>query len=116
EDEGGDEGGDAARDVHDRATREVESAELPEPAATPHPVRNGVVDERGPEEREDDEGLEALALGERARDEGGRDHREHHLEDHVSQVRDGRAVRAGILAHALEGGPVETADESTVIG
>src|SRR5207253_10879658 len=68
-DERGDERRDATRDVHDGAAREVERTELAEPAAAPDPVRDRVVDERGPEQREDDEGLEPLALGERAGDE-----------------------------------------------
>src|SRR2546428_813880 len=111
EDERGDESGDATCDVHDGAAREVERAELPEPAAAPDPVRDRVVDERGPEECEDDEGLEALALGERAGDERRRDHREHHLEDHVRLVRNGWCIRTRVLADASECRPVEAADD-----
>src|SRR5439155_26392799 len=73
EDERRDERGDATRDVHDRAAREVERAETPQPpAGAPDPVRYRVVHQRRPEEREHDERLEALALRERTGDERGR--------------------------------------------
>ena len=83
EHERGDQRRDAGGDVHDRAAGEVERAQLVEPAAgAPDPVRDRVVDERRPEQAEEHERLEALALGERAGDQRRRDDGEHHLEDH----------------------------------
>ena len=76
-----------------------------------------VVDEGRPEEREDEERAELHALGERADDEGRRDDREHHLEEHEQQVRDGgRVVGVGLDAHAVEAGPAQAADEAAVVG
>src|SRR5207244_5810899 len=69
------------------APGEVERAQLVEPAPrAPHPVRDRVVDEGGPQQGEEHEGLEALALSERAADQGRRDDREHHLEKHERLV------------------------------
>ena len=57
--------------------------------------------------------LKRLAFGERARDEGGRDHREHHLEDHERQVRHGRGVVGiWILTDSVEADPLESADDA----
>ena len=67
-----------------------------QPSQPPDPVGQRVVDEGRPEQAEDHVGLEALPLGEGPGDQGGRDHREHHLEDHEGLVRDGRGVAEGI--------------------
>ena len=109
-----DERGDARADVDDGAAREVEGAELVEPAVRgPDPVRDGRVDEDRPEDREEDERAEPLALGEGAGDEGRRDRREHQLERREEQERDRRAVeRARVLADAHEERVVEAADEA----
>src|SRR5205814_82044 len=68
EDDGGDQRRETGADVNNRASREVErtnAAERAQPAAlAPDPVGQRVIDEGRPEQREDDEGLEALALGE----------------------------------------------------
>ena len=78
--------------------REVERAELEEPAAVgPHPVRDRVVDERRPEQDERDVRRELHALGERARDERRRDDREHHLERDERERRD-RPVRPRVAS------------------
>ena len=81
-------------DVHHGTAGEVESAQFPQHAAdSPYPVRHGVVDDRGPQKREDEERAELHALGERADDEGGCDDGEHHLEEHEQHVGD-RALRS----------------------
>ena len=112
--QGRDQCGDAAREVDDRAAGEVEHAEAEEPAVgRPDPVGDRRVDEGRPGDGEQDERLEALALGEGAGDEGRGDDGEHHLEGHEGQVGDGGGVDVGRLAgHALEREPVEAADEA----
>ena len=76
-------------DVDDGAAGEVERAELEQPAVgRPHPVRDRGVDEDRPQDREQHERAEALALGERAGDERRRDGREHQLERGEQDERD----------------------------
>ena len=89
-----------------------------QPAAhAPDPVRDRVIDERRPEQAEDHERLEALALGERAGDQRRGDDGEHHLEDHERLVRDRRrVVGVRLLADALQAEPVEPADEAAAVG
>src|SRR5205823_6513171 len=66
---------------------------------------------------EKDERLEADALGERPGDEGWCDDGEHHLEDHVGLVRDGRSViDVGLEAHALQPYPAQAPDEAVAEG
>ena len=88
-----DERRDARADVDDRAAGEVEGAELEQPAIDrPHPVGDRRVDEDRPQDREENEGTEPLALGEGASDEGRRDRREHQLEHREQHERDRRCV------------------------
>ncbi len=93
-DQDGDEQGRHARGgVDDGAAGEVEGAQLVQPAVGgPDPVRHGGVDEHRPQDGEQHERAEALALGERARDQGRRDGREHQLEGGEQDERDRRAV------------------------
>jgi hypothetical protein len=93
-----DEGGDAGGEVDDGAAREVEHAEAQQPAVfVPRPVRDGIVDERRPQEREHHVRGELHPLDERAGDQRGRDDGELHLEGHEREVWD-RAVRLGVDA------------------
>ena len=75
----GSEGREAGGRVHDDAARKVPNAPASHPAAAPHPVAEGRVDENDPEGDEDEVGREADAVGERARHERRRDDREHAL-------------------------------------
>ena len=104
--------------MDDGAAGEVERAEVAQPAAdAPDPVRHRRVDERRPEQAEDDERLEALALGEGAGDQRRRDDGEHHLEGHEGRVRDRRrVVGVRLLPDAVQAEPVEAADEAAQSG
>ena len=108
-----DQGRDARADVDDGAAGEVEGAELVQPAVgRPHPVGERRVHEDRPQEREQDERAEPLALGEGAGDEGRGDRREHQLEGSEQHERDGRRIRGRRLeTHAVEHREVEPADE-----
>ena len=108
-----DEGGDARADVDDGAAGEVERAELEQPAVDrPDPVGERGVDEDRPQDREQDEGAEALALGEGAGDQRRRDRREHQLERREQHERDRRGVdRRRLETDAVEHREVEAADE-----
>ena len=112
--DGDDEGRDARAEVDDRAAGEVERSELEQPAVgRPDPVRDRRVDEDRPEDREQDEGAEPLALGERAGDEGRRDRREHQLEGGEQHERDGHRIdRARLEADAVEHREVEATDQA----
>ena len=103
--------------MDDRATGEVERAELEQPAIDrPHPVCQRGVDEDGPEDREQDEGAEPLALGKGAGDERRRDRRKHHLEGGEEHERDRRRVdRARLETDAVEHREVEAADQPKAI-
>jgi len=103
--------------VHDGATGEVERAELVQPSARPpDPVRDRVIDEGCPEQREEHEGLEALAFCEGAADQRRCDHGEHHLEEHVGLVRDGGCVvGVGREAHVVQPDPLQAADQMELV-
>ena len=117
EQDGDDEGRHARADVDDGAAGEVERAELEQPAVDrPDPVGQRGVDEDRPQDREQDEGAEALALGEGARDERRGDGREHQLEGREQDERDGRRVdRRRLHADAVEHREVEAADQAPAV-
>jgi hypothetical protein len=100
--------------VDDRAAGEVEGTQLEEPAVGgPDPVGERRVDEDRPEDGEEDEGTEPLALGEGAGDERGRDGGEHELEAGEEDERDRDAVdRARLGTDVHEAEEVEPADET----
>ena len=102
----------AGADVDDGAAGEVERAELEQPAVDrPDPVGQRRVDEDRPQDREEDEGAEPLALGEGAGDERRRDRREHQLERREQHERHGRRVgRRRLEADVVEEREVEAAD------
>ncbi len=102
--------------MDDRSSCEVDRAHLVEPAAlAPDPVRDRRVDQEGPQEREEDEGLEALPLGERPGDEGRRDDGKHHLEGHVGAGGDCRRVGDRVLADAVQADEVQPADDAPAV-
>src|SRR5438874_1075792 len=99
--------------MNDGATSEVEGAKVVQPAtSTPDPVRQRIVHERGPEDAEQDERLEALALGEGAGDERWCDDGEHHLEGHECEMRDRRRVVGVWLdADVLQANPAQAPND-----
>ena len=79
--------------MDDRAAGEIEGAQVAEPPAlAPDPMGYRRVNQQSPQQRKQNESLEALAFRERTGDQGRRDDREHHLEGHVGGARDGRRV------------------------
>lgn len=97
------EGGAARGDVHGGAAGKVEAAHLVAPArGVPGPAGDGVVDDGGPDEHEDDAGEHAPALGDGARGQGDGDGREHALVDGEQQVRDARRPYRGPREHVPE--------------
>src|SRR3989475_8754400 len=117
EHEGGDQGRNAGTDVDDGPAGEVERAELMKPSTrAPDPVRDRVVDECRPEQREEHEGLEALTFSERAADQGGRDNGKHHLENHEGLMRNGgRVIGVRREAHVVQSDPFEAADDMELV-
>ena len=86
--DGGDQSRNACVDVNNGAAREVKRAHVKEPAALgPDPMADGGVDKGQPEYKEDDVGSELESLHNRARDKGGCDDGEHHLECNEEKVR-----------------------------
>ena len=112
------EGRDARRHVHDRASREVERSEVVQPPVlAPDPVRNRVIDQRRPQEGENDERRELDPLRERAGDERRRDDGEHHLEDHEELVGNGgRVVGVRRQADAVEAEPGQVPEQVSDVG
>ena len=104
--------------MHHRPASEVEGAELVQEAAVaPNPVRQRIVDERRPEQREEHEGGELLPLGESAGDERRGNGGEHHLEEHERLVRDRRRVRRiGRRTDPAQAGELEPAEEPSPVG
>jgi hypothetical protein len=75
-------------------------------------VAERVVDQGAPEHDEEQVGAELHALGDGARDQGGRDDGEHHLEAHEQDVRDGEPAADLVMRHAHEEDVVEAAGEA----
>ena len=74
--------GHAATDaVDDRAACEVDEALFREPAAAPDPVTDHWINEHGGKRREEEEGQEPAALGNRTGNDGARRCRENQLEE-----------------------------------
>lgn len=87
------------------------------PPCPPHHVGEGRIDEQRPQEDKQNIGRKLHALDDRARNQGRRDDREGHLEQHEKHVRDGPDVVpvAVIDADARQSSPGEVADEAAVI-
>ena len=92
---------------------EVEGAQVVQPAVrAPHPVGDGIIDERRPEQGEHREGGKLHPLRKRAGDERRGDDREHHLVDHEELVGNGgRVVRVRRQPDPLQAEPGQVADE-----
>ena len=102
-------------DVHHRAAGEVERTHLGDPAAAPHPVGDGRVDDEEPDADEHGVGAELEPVGGRAGDQRRRDDGEGHLEGGEEDDRDGqtRPLHRGRDPHAdvLEPDEVEVPEE-----
>ena len=110
--QGNDESGNTRGRMHHGPAREVERAELEQPAVrSPNPVSDRRVDEDRPEDGEDHEAGEALALGERACDEGRRDGGEHELERREEDERD-RAALGRLQTDVHEPDEVQAAEQA----
>ena len=107
--------GGARADVHHNPPGEIHRTQLVQDAAmSPDPMCHRIVHDRYPEQAEEDERFEPLPLGERPRDQGRRDHREHRLIDHERLVGDRRRmVRIRLEADAVQPDPIEAADTNT---
>lgn len=102
----------ARRDVHGGAAGEIQAAHLERPpGGVPRPAGDGVVDDRGPDEHEDDAGQHAAALGDGARGERDRDGAEHALVHGEEQVRDAARADRRPREDVLEAEVGEVADE-----
>ncbi len=117
QDEGGDQGRNTRADMDDCAAGEVEDAQVVEPAAVaPDPVGDRRIHDESPQQREQHEGLEALAFGEGTGNEGRRYDSEHHLEGHEGGSRNvGRVLRQRLLADAPQADVVEAADDAPAV-
>ncbi len=114
--EGRDQGRHTGTDVDDRSTGKVHDAHLGQPATlSPDPVADRRVDEEAPQQGEQDESLEALALCKGTDDEGRRDDREHHLEQGEGRGRNRARIRTGLHADALETDVVEVPDDPPAV-
>src|SRR5438093_2023969 len=97
--------------MDDSAAREVERAHLLQPAARPpHPVGQGRVHQRGPEDEEGEIGAEPHPLAYGARDKRRCDHGKHRLKTRVRLVRDRRRIRIRIEPDAPEHHPRQAAE------
>eukprot|EP00449_Zooxanthella_nutricula_P029387 CAMPEP_0198525122 /NCGR_PEP_ID=MMETSP1462-20131121/23158_1 /TAXON_ID=1333877 /ORGANISM="Brandtodinium nutriculum, Strain RCC3387" /LENGTH=399 /DNA_ID=CAMNT_0044254867 /DNA_START=127 /DNA_END=1323 /DNA_ORIENTATION=+ len=97
-----DEGGGAGAFVHDGAASEILCAQLVDPAAgAPDPVADRGVHHEGPQENEDNVRAEPHPFDHGARDDGGPDDREGHLESHEEQRRH-RGLRPNAVLQAVQ--------------
>lgn len=112
------EGGGSRGDMHGGASGKVEAAHPVGPSArVPGPAGDGVVDNRGPDEHEDDAGEDPAALGDSSGGEGNGDGREHALVDGEEDVGDARGADRRGGQHVLEAEVGEVADEGAgVVG
>lgn len=89
--------------MHGGAAGEVEAAEEEGPAVgVPGPAGDGVVDDGGPDEDEDEDGAEAGAFGEGADGEHGGDGGEHELVDAEEDGGDAGGADGGLFEDAFE--------------
>ena len=81
----------------------------------PHHVGDGVIDDDGPEQDEEEERREPHPAGDGSGDERRGDEGEHHLEGRESQEGDGLSVGAGLEADLIEKDPGEVSDDASVV-
>lgn len=102
----------AGRDVHGGSASEVEAAHLGDPAGwVPGPAGDGVINDGGPDEHEDDAGQHAAALGDSADGQGDGDGGEHALVDSEQQVGDLGRADGGGGQHVAEAEVLEVTEE-----
>ncbi len=89
--------------MDDRPSGEVQRPEVSDPSPdSPHPVRERIVDEGRPQQREQDKAAELHPFGIGAGDQRRSDHRKHHLEEHEGLVRyRGSIIGIGRSPHAV---------------
>ena len=101
--------------MHHDAAGEIERAQLLQPAAvSPQPVGQRIIDERRPQQGEENIGRKLEALGKRARDQRRRDDGEHHLIGHEQQVRH-RHARSRLQANAAQERERQPADDPALV-
>jgi len=84
---------------------------------TSSPVRDRIVNECRPQQRESQECFKAHTLNERAGDQRGRDDREHHLVRGEREMRNRRGViRVRRRFHANQTGKIQRTDKTTDAG
>ena len=110
--------GDAGTDVDHQPSCKIKGAEISDPSShSPYPVGKGVVDKGGPQDEEDEVGFKLEPLGDRTRNESGRDHGKHHLKDHECLMGDGgRIIGKGIESYALQPDPLQASDDLPISG
>ena len=104
--------------MHHQTSREVQGAELLEPAAgTPYPVRQRIVYQKRPENHEDHIGAEFDPLRNGPRNQGRGNDGKHHLKDHIGLMGNGRRiVRVGVKPDPTQPDPIQIADDMPHIG
>jgi len=105
-------------DMDYRTAGKVEDPQLLDPSArAPDPVGKRVVNERGPEDGEEEKGAELDPFREGPSDKGGRDDGEHALKNHEDRRRDGSTVM-GVRAqsHSVEPHVGQVSDDTMDIG
>src|SRR5579875_1118818 len=96
------------------STGKIECSKPVQPTVRiPYPVRNGIVDERGPEKDKYYEGAKTNALCEGSNDQRRGNNRKHSLEDHIRQMRNGRCIgRIGSIPHTMQAEEIQTSQQS----
>ena len=101
--------------MDDQTAGEVKGAEFSEEAAAPDPMSHGIINEEGPEQDEDDEGVELHAFGKSTGNEGRRDDGKHALEGDEGQFRN-RSVVENSHADSGEADFIKRSDEAVNVG
>jgi hypothetical protein len=95
--------GGSGGDMHGGTTSKVETAHLIGPAVrVPGPACDGVVDDRSPDEHEDDAGQHATTFGDSTGGERNGDGREHTLVDGEQEVRNAARANRRLGEHVFE--------------
>lgn len=98
--------------MHGCTTRKVQTSQaVCPPGRVPCPAGNGVIDNGGPNEHEDDARQHATALSDGAYGEGHGDCTKHALIDGEQEVRDAARAHRGLREDVLEAKVGEVADE-----
>src|SRR5437870_13544669 len=102
--------------MNDNATGEVDYAESGQKAATPHPVREGNIDQHTPQHEKDKVALEIDPIGKGAGDECWRYNGEHFLEKEEGQKGNGRTIGGtGSKTNTAEKQVLEVADDAPIV-